>query len=190
MLGRAGALTIESGAYATLLANSAMNEDGKALFHSGHNNLSATGSAITVNSLDAARVAMATQKDPSGHEFLDIRPSILLCPTAMGGDSRVVIGAEYDPDTSGKLQKPNKVRGLVADIIDSPRLEGDAWYLLASATDNPTVEVAFLKGQQEPYLEQHEGFTQDGFRMKARLDMGFAVVGWRGAYKNTGASGA
>lgn len=189
MLGQAGRRTIESDVYALLALNGGLGPnmaDGKSLFHADHGNLGA-GSALSVEGLDGDRVKMAQQKDVSGNDFLDLRPAVLLVPIGLGGTARVINGAEYDPDTSGKLQKPNKVRGLVGDIVDSPRLSGTRRYLFADPSEAPVIEVVFLDGMQEPYLEMQQGFDVDGSRWKVRLDYGVGAIDFRGAVTNAGA---
>lgn len=188
-LGRAAARTVEVGVYALLAENAGLGPtmgDGKTLFHADHGNLTAAA-AISMVAIDADRVAMARQKDISGNDYLDLRPSVLLVPIGLGGTARTINTAEFDPDTANKLQKPNMVRGLFSDIVDSPRLTGTRRYLFADAMEAPTIEVAFLDGAQEPVLEQEVGFTVDGTRFKVRLDYGIAAVDYRGAVTNAGA---
>lgn len=188
MLGRAAARTVEATVYALLAENSGLGPvmaDGKTLFHADHGNIGDAG-ALSVATLEAARVLMASQKDISGDDFLDLRPAALLVPMGLGGTARVINEAQYDPDTSGKLQRPNMVRGLFSDIIDTPRLAGTRFYLFASATEAPVIEVAFLDGNQTPYLEMQEGFDVDGARYKVRLDFGVAAIDYRGAVTNAG----
>lgn len=185
-LGKAAALTIEKAVYALLISNPVMR-DGKTLFHADHGNLISTGSVISVDSLDAMRVAMSQQKSVGGDEFLDIRPDILLCPISMGGDARVVVGSEFDPDTAGKLQRKNKSYNIVSQITDTPRLPGNEWYTFANPNDTPTLEVAFLDGNEQPFIDSEEGFTTDGIKYKVRSEFGVGVVDYRGAQKNVGA---
>lgn len=185
-MGAAAARTVEYDAFAKLTANPALS-DGVALFHANHGNLAGSGALIGVDTLDAARVAMASQKDPSGQDYLDILPAVLVCPISKGAAARVVIGSEYDPDAVSKLQRPNAVRGMVGDIVDTARLSGTAWYLFADPNQHPVIEVAFLNGQDSPALESENGFTVDGVNWRVTLDYGVAAVGYRGAYKNAGA---
>jgi hypothetical protein len=188
-LGRAAARTVESAVYALLAENSGLGptlNDGKSLFHADHGNIS-TAAAISMLALDADRVAMAQQMDISGNDYLDLRPSVLLVPIGLGGTAKSINNAMYDPDTANKLQKPNIVNGLFRDIVDSTRLSGTRRYLFADPMEAPVVEVAFLDGSQEPYLEQEVGFTTDGTRYKVRLDYGVGAVDYRGAVTNAGA---
>jgi ATP-dependent protease ClpP protease subunit len=188
-LGRAAHRTIETDVYAVLTSNGGLGPllaDGKTLFHADHNNLGAAA-ALSVIAIDADRVVMASQTDAQGNEFLDLRPAVLLVPLALGGTARVINGAEYDPDTPNKLQRPNIVNGLFRDIVDTPRLSGTRRYLFAEPSEAPAIEVAFLDGQQEPYLEQQTGFTVDGTQYKVRLDFGIAGIDYRGAVTNAGA---
>ena len=185
-LGYAAQRTVESDAIAVLVANAALSQDGIALFHASHNNLG-TPAVSSVAAFDEARALMAKQTNVGGNDFLDLRPAIWLGPTSLGGTARVVNDAQYDPDTNSKLQMPNRVRGLVSEVIDTPRLSGNTWYLLADKNICPTVEVAFLDGNQTPYLELQNGFTVDGAVWKVRLDYGVAAVDFRGAVRNAGA---
>lgn len=188
MQGRAAARTVEAYVYALLAQNSGLGptmDDGKSLFHADHGNIGTAG-ALSVASLEDARIKLASQKDVSGNDYLDLRPAILLCPMGLGGTARVLNAAEYDPDTANKLQRPNMVRGLLSDIVDTPRLSGTRHYLFASPAEVPVLEVAFLQGMQAPVLEQDTGFTVDGSRFKVRLDFGVAAIDYRGAVTNAG----
>lgn len=189
MLGRAAARTVEADVYALLALNSGAGPtmgDGKTLFHADHGNIT-TGAAITMAALDLDRVAMASQKDVSGNDYLDLRPAVLLVPIGLGGTARSINDAQYDPDTANKLQKPNIVNGLFRDIVDTPRMTGTRRYLFADPSEAPVLEVAFLDGNQNPYLELQNGFDVDGARYKVRLDYGVAAVDYRGAVTNAGA---
>jgi len=189
MLGRAAKRTVEADVYATLALNSGAGPtlgDGYALFHANHGNIT-TGAALSAAAIDLDRVAMASQKDVSSNDYLDLRPQVLLVPVALGGTAKSINMAEYDPDTANKLQKPNTVRGLFGDIVDTPRLSGTRRYLFASPSEAPVLEVAFLDGNDTPYLELEQGFTVDGSRWKVRLDFGIAAVDFRGAVTNAGA---
>lgn len=184
-LGRAAGLSVEIDAYALLASNPTMG-DGVALFHANHGNL-VTGAAMSVAEFDKLRTTMAKQKDKDSNDFLDMRPSILLCGIDKGGDAKVINDAQYDTDTADKLQKPNKVRGLFSQIVDTPRITGNEYYAFADPNVEPVIEVAFLDGNSTPYLESKEGWKVDGTEWKVRMDYGVAAVGYRGAVKNPGA---
>lgn len=187
-LGRAARRTIEADVYALLALNAGLGPlmaDGNTLFHAAHNNIG-TGSAISVAGLDADRVKMASQTDVGGNDFLDLRPSVLLVPLGLGGQARQVVGAEYDDESSKNQRRPNIVRDLFDDIVDTPRMTGTRRYLFASAVDAPVIEVAFLDGNDMPYLESEAGFSVDGTRWKVRLDYGVGAIDYRGAVTNAG----
>lgn len=191
-LGAAAARTVESDVYALLAQNSGLGptmSDGNAMFFARTatgTNIS-TGAALSMAAIDADRVVMASQKDISGNDYLDLRPAVLLVPLSLGGQARVINSAQYDPDTANKLQKPNVVNGLFADIVDTPRLSGTRRYLFADPMEAPVIEVAFLDGAQDPYLEVQNGFDVDGAKYKVRLDYAVGGVGYQGAVTNAGA---
>ncbi len=188
MLGRAARRTIEADVYALLASNPEMS-DGFHLFSTEHDNLAGTAAVVTVASLEAARIALANQLDISGNDYLDLRPALWLGGMGQGGSARVANEAQYDPDTPNKLQMPNRVRGLFRDVIDTPRISGTEWYIFANPGEAPVIEVAFLNGEQAPFLDNELGFEVDGMRWKVRLDYGVAVIDYRGAYKNAGTGG-
>lgn len=185
-LGRAGPRTIERRVYALLESNPVMG-DGVPLFHASHNNLSGTAGAISVASLDAGRSAMAQQRAPGDdQEYLDIQPAIALCHTGKRSLMQGTVNAEYDPDTPNKLQKPNSVRGIVADIASSPRLSANPWYLFADPNVSPVIEVVFLNGQREPRIVEEESFRTGGLSWRIELPFGVGAIDHRGAWKNPG----
>lgn len=184
-LGRSADRTIESAVYDVLASNPKLS-DGKALFSTDHKNLAGTGAAPGVDALDAARVAMMQQKDAAGEEYLDIYPAVAVVPLQHGGTMRTLINAQYDPDAS-QPNRPNKVAGLVGDVVDSPRVSGSAWYLFADPAVAPVIEVVFLDGQRAPRLTQEENFRTAGLAWRVELPFGVAPVDFRGGYKNPGA---
>lgn len=192
MLGRAAARTIEADFYATLALNSGLGPtmgDGNPLFHARANaNNITTSAALTAANIDLDRQAIASMKDISGNDFLGTTPAVLLVSMALGSTARTINSAEYDPDVvANKSQlKPNTVRGLFRDVVDSPRLTGNRRYLFADPTVAPAIEVAFLNGEQAPFLDSQEGFTVDGVKWKVRIDYGIAGIDERGAVTNAG----
>jgi hypothetical protein len=188
MLGRAGKLTIEKRVYALLGENSGLGptqSDSQPLFHSNRSNVG-TVAALGVSALDADRVVMGQQLDPNGQDYLDLRPDVLLVPLGLGGQARVFNSMEFD-DTSNKFMKPNVVRGLFREIVDTPRLSGTRRYLFADRNTAPVFLVSFLEGNQEPVLETQDGWRTDGVELRGRLDFGVDDVDYRGAVTNAGA---
>lgn len=191
-LGRAANRTIDKDVYALFASNGPTMGDTVALFNgttTGHKNIAVTAAVPTVISVDAARVQMAKQLDPSGNDFLDNRPSIALCPLSLGSTMRTLNDAQYDP-VDNKFQKPNTVRGLFRDVVDTPRLDAlsaQIWYVMADPQEEPVFEVGFIGGAREPRVEQEQEFTSDSLQWKVVHEYGVAAIGWRGILRNAGA---
>jgi ATP-dependent protease ClpP protease subunit len=186
-LGGAGNRAIERAVYALLLANPTMS-DGVALYHANHNNLAGSGAVPSVDLLDAAKVAMSKQVAPgSDAEYLSIMPAIAVVTGAQEGNVKVLVNAVYDADTANKLQKPNKVNGIVRDIVSSPWLTGTTWQLFADPNVNPVFEVVFLDGQSTPVVTEDINFRTSGRAWKVELPFGVGAIDWRGTYRNPGA---
>ena len=118
---------------------------------------------------------------------LNIRPAILLVPSALEVTARQIIGSAVWPGkTNGE---PNPMQGI-AEVVVEPRLDAistTAWYLIADPAVADTLEVAYLDGEAEPFLEQKEGWSIDGTEFKVREDFGVAPLAWEGMQKSNGA---
>jgi ATP-dependent protease ClpP protease subunit len=184
-MGRAARRTIGNLVYAILNDNPAMS-DGKALFHADHGNLANPGTVMTTVSIDAARAAMAKQKDSDGiSTALNIRPKFLLVPVELQGAAQVLMESEFDP---AKTQRaPNIIRNI-ATVISDARLNGTSWFLAGDPNSYDTIEVDYLNGNSQPTLEQRPGWNVDGVEYKVRIDAGVKAVGAQALYKNPGAA--
>jgi ATP-dependent protease ClpP protease subunit len=189
-MGRASKRTIGNLVYGILTSNPLMS-DGNALFSVAHGNLATPGGAPSLITVDAGRVAMAIQKDPDSiAAALNIKPRFFLVPPSLTGVAKTLMAAQYDPAATVGTLTPNTVAGL-AEVIEDARLyaaDTNAWFLLADPQSTDTIEVAYLNGNENPVMEQREGWNVDGVEFKIRLDAGVKALGWKGAYKNEGGS--
>lgn len=191
-LGQAAGRTIEKDVYALFGLNSGNGptmSDGKALFHNDHGNIATTPGAPTIALIDAMRMQMAQQMEVGGNDYLDIVPDLFLGPLSLGSIAREINAQEFNDESQKHQRRPNVVRGIFSDVIDSVRLSGNAWHMLAAPSIEPVFEVAFLDGVQEPTLEQEKNFRTDGLSWKVVHRYGTAAVGYRGIVKNAGAGG-
>jgi ATP-dependent protease ClpP protease subunit len=191
--GRAAARTIENKVYAVLGLNSGIGpllSDGAAIIHSTHGNIATVVGPPSVLTLADMKLKMRAQKDVAGKDYLDLTPTVMLVPDALEDTARILNTAMYDPAATLSTKNPNTPNpymGAYTDIIGTPRLSGTGWYAFADPSIAPVLEVSFLDGVQEPFLEMEQGFTVDGARWKTRLDFGVSGVGYEGVVRNAGA---
>jgi ATP-dependent protease ClpP protease subunit len=181
-MGRAAIRTVGDLVYAILTSNPTM-QDGKALFHSGHNNLP-TAAAISTASVDAMRVAMA--KQTAGGGALNLKLAKLLVPVALGGTARVVANSEFEVGANNDKTTPNSVRGTF-EVIEDARLDTSSstnWFGCANPAMHDTIEVSYLDGISTPTLEQQGGWDIDGVEFKVRLDAAVKALDHRTLAKN------
>lgn len=184
-MGKAAIRTVGDLVYAVLGNNPKMS-DGKALFHADHGNLLSPAKALSVGRIDEALSAMQTQQE--GDAILNIMAKYMIVPVALRSTANALVGAEYDPALAD-AKVPNPVRGLVEVIADA-RLDKQSklnTYFAADPAIHDTIEVAYLDGNEQPYMEQQQGFTVDGATFKVRMDAGVAPMSWRTVNKVLGA---
>lgn len=190
-LGMAAAFTVEADAFAMVTANGGLglSYDANPLFHVSRANIGPSG-VISPAVLDVARATMAKQKDPSGNQFLSMRPAVWLGPVELGGTAKQLNSSTTDPTDNKAQGVTNKVLNLFRDTIDSPYLSASSatrFYLLADPALYPVFAVGFLDGQEAPRIETEQSFGFDGIQMKVILDYGTAVIDFRGAVTCPGA---
>lgn len=191
-LGRAARRSVENDVYALIGLASSFGPamaDGDTLFHADHGN---TGSGVVSTANIAAAInVLRSQKLPNASsgvdEFIDLSmPPVFVGPLGLAQDAKVVNEAQYDHDGT-KLQQPNKSRGLIGDVVGTPRRTGLPWFLFADPSELPVIEVGFVQGQREPQLVMEESFRQYGVSWRVVYDYGVAAVNYLGCYRSTGA---
>lgn len=173
--------------YAKLTGAPVMS-DTKTLFHAGHGNLAASGTALSVDSLGAARAAMRRQKGIKGESHLDPQPRFLIVPVVLESKAEAMLNSLVLYGASNGVDNLQWIRNLT--LVSDPRLDDvseTAWYLAASPAQLDTIVRAYLAGQARPYYEERIEFEKDGMGVKCRLDFACGVINFRGLYKNPGA---
>lgn len=187
--GKAAKRKVAALVYAILNGNPNMS-DGTALFHADHANLASSGGAPSEATIDAGLIAMA-QQTPRGSDDADaklnIQPKYLLSGYANRSAALAALKSEKTPDTSGSKssQRYNTVYQAAEPIFDA-RVTGTSWFMLADPSAFDTIQVAYLDGVREPFIDQQDGWTVDGTDFKVRLDAGAKASAWEGMYKNAG----
>lgn len=186
LMGDAARRTIGDLVYAILTDNPTMS-DGVALFHANHNNyVTGASTALSVDSLTTARTSMRKQKLDKG-KALNIRPEFLIVPAALETTATKLMADTVLPGASNGESNP--VSGM-AQVISEARLDdasATAWYLAAGSMYD-TIEVAYLDGNQNPFMDQMDGWSVDGTSFKVRIDAGVAPLDYRTMYKSKGAA--
>ena len=162
-------------------AGPVMGEDNKRLFHADHNNLAATGTALDVASLRAARLAMRQQKNLGGKTFINAVPKFLLVGPQRETEAEQVLTQLH----AAEVDKANPFAGRL-ELLVEPRIEDTSWYLFADPASVPTLEYAHLTGYEGPQFATEEGFEILGTRFRVVLHFGAGPLDWRGAYRNGG----
>jgi len=181
-MGKAAKRTIGDLFWAVLTKNGKMN-DGKALFHADHGNL--TSGAPSVEAFSIAAELMESQM--IGESPLNIMPAFALVPPNLKRAVLQIIQSTSVKGTDANSGVANPIRDFV-EVLSEPRLKAKSdkeWYLSAAQGED-TIEVAYLDGIDTPYIEQQQGFTVDGVATKVRIDAGVSPLDHRGLVKSTG----
>jgi hypothetical protein len=183
-MGRAAKATIGELVNAIMIDGQTMTETGKTLFHEDHGNLSDVpfGEAGLIQATGDLR----RQRDPSGNARLNIRPRYLIVPAALEFEARKWMASTVTP---GKTNDEQNVFAGLAEVIADARFDGaspTAWYMVADHRVIDTIEVAYLDGNDQPFIEEQPGWGVDGIEYKVRIDAGVRALSYRGMWKSTG----
>ncbi|MDQ4407021.1 MULTISPECIES: prohead protease/major capsid protein fusion protein [unclassified Rhizobium] len=173
--------------WAAIINNLLKLKDGKPIFDPAHNNVAATGTALTKENLIKARLAFRRQKDIDG-EPTDISPKYLFTGSALEIDAQSLIAAAHVPTTVTDAI-PQAIKSMVP--IYEPRLDKiptNAWFLFAGEEDTlgRGLQYAYLAGHEAPSITERIGFDVDGFEFKIKQYFGVGVTDYRFAYQNPG----
>lgn len=190
IMARSSAIQLEQAVYATL-----MGAEGT-FFTSGNGNLiTGTSSALSTDSISAAKKRFKQLKDENGRPAL-INPSLMLVPSALEVTGQTLLHSQQlNNPASPKSYPVSNPHVDTLDFADSAWLDASimtgnsetAWYLFGSPTNVPAVLVGFLNGKQVPTVESDEGdFSTLGIRLRCYFDFGVAMGDPRAAVKSTG----
>lgn len=169
-----------------MLASNPTIFDGEALFGAAHANLGTAGPINTVT-MSEGRVKMRTQKGQRGIATLNIAPKYLLVPASLETDAAQYQRSESDPAASHS-GVANVFRNAYDIVVDAEldQYSSTAWYLAADANIADTIEVTYLRGQEEPTLETDISFDRLGMDFRIYMDYGVTILDSRGMFKNAG----
>ncbi len=170
--------------YGLITANGNMS-DGYHLFDAAHNN-SLTAAALSGDSLGVARAKMRRQKGMQG-ETIDVQPAYLLTGPELETSAEILLRSAALPTANYSAGVVNPWAGKLTPVSDALISDTNAWYLFASPNQYPVVEVAWLMGDEQPYIEEQPIFASDSIGILVRHDFGAGVVDHVGAVYNPGA---
>ncbi len=170
--------TINKLPFAVLTGNPVMR-DGKTLFHADHNNI-VTPAALSSTSIG---LMASTMKNQYGHgkdsEILDIEMSRIITGNALGFSLKTLVAATSLPDSGISVNVPNPNYGIIPVSTGLISSAGDA-YGSADPNAYDTIVMAFLDGDQTPYLEEIYQTDVDGYAFKVRICAVAKAVDWLG----------
>ena len=172
-------------AWAQITGNPTMG-DGVALFNSAHGNLDGSGAALSNTSLGAARLALRTQTEPNGLDYLNLQMTHLVIPPELETAANSLLRNAFVSATTANTIEAF-FRGL--PIIVEPRLSAsdtNAWYAASVGANAPIMRYT-LAGASRPVTQSEVEFGTGNLKVAVRHDVAFKVVDWRTLYKNVGA---
>jgi len=164
-------------------AMTAKLSDNKNVFHADHGNLAASGTVLSVATLDAGLQAMALQTSLDG-DVLGIVPSIILTGAKQALNAKRII-AEVTASTAAEV---NPFSGDFMHI-QTPRITGTEWYLLTAPGSGGGSQwvYGYLDGAEGPRVRTEEPFGRQGMAISVEHDFGVGAQDSRFGYKNPGA---
>jgi len=184
-LGQAAAATEAQLLVDLLIANSGTGpvlSDGSALFHAAnHKNYVASGAALSLDTLGAARLAMRKQTGLTG-ELISVQPKFLVVPP----DLETKADQLMTQITATKAEDTNVLAGKFSVVVEPRLTDATRWYVVADTASCDGLEYAYLQGEEGVQIETQQMFEKDGVSVKARVDFGGGFVDHRSWYAAKG----
>ena len=174
------AARLEAEILAGLVNTNPAMSDTKAVFHADHKNLASTGAPLSETTLSAARLTMGKQVGLAG-ELIDVVPAYLVVSLEQQTAAEKLLATIQ----AAKTEDVNVFSGRLQLVVDR-RLGEKPWYLAADPSLVPSLEFAYLEGQEGPQFITKQGFDIDGVQIRVSVDFGAGWVDHRGWYKNAG----
>jgi hypothetical protein len=166
-IGRGGALKLNDVFWASF-------QDDSAFFTTGRGNKKTTAGALSLANLKAIATMFRKLKDPDGNPVA-VDPRILLVPSDIELSAAEIMGSALLVGGSSAAPNVNVLAGRYQVVSTSYLSSAEDYYLLASPSDMPVMEVAFLNGVQSPIVETAEAdFNTLGVQMRGYFDFGVA----------------
>ena len=128
---------------------------------------------------------MKKQTGIGGKQRLNISPAFLIVPAELETKAEQLIASIVDPSKNNDT--PNPFSNKMRVIADAELTDAKAWYLAASQGTFPGIEVTYLRGREQPTIEQQVAFDTLGVRYRIYMDVGVNLLDFRGLYKSSGA---
>ncbi|GEO80963.1 phage major capsid protein [Pararhodospirillum oryzae] len=167
--------------YALLADNGPTLADGKALFDAAHGNKAGTGAALSVTTLSAAVAALRGMTGLDGLP-LNVQPRFLVVGVAAEVAARQVVATI----TPAKSTDVNPWGGAF-EVIVSPHIAGNRWFLAADPAQVPSVVYGWVGGAEGPQISVETDFDTRAVKVRAGIDFGAGAIDFRGLYLNAGA---
>lgn len=161
-----------------------LTETTRQVFNSTDGTKAGTAAAITVASLGIARAALRKQKAVGGETDIGwmLNRFILL----VGPDKETEAQQIVAPIQAQQAGNVNPFAGTLT-VVCSPKITGNAWYLLSVPEELPNFMYGFLQGAEGPRMRMDEPFGRQGVSYSVEHDFGCGAIEYRGGFKNAGA---
>jgi len=145
-----------------------------------------TTGALTITTLGTAEALFLALSDADGNPLGAEASTLLTGSTAYTSARELYASALVTNGTGGKTPSTNIYANMFNPAM-SRYLSAAPWLLVANPMAIPLMEVAFLNGREEPFVETADAeFEYLGIKMRCYYDYGASFAEWRGAVYSTG----
>lgn len=161
-----------------------LTETTRQVFNTTDSTKASAAAAITVASLGIARAALRKQKAVGGETDIGwmLNRFILL----VGPDKETEAQQVVAPIQAQQAGNVNPFAGTL-QVVVTPKITGNAWYLLSVPEELPNFMYGFLQGAEGPRMRMDEPFGRQGVSYSVEHDFGCGAIEFRGGFKNAGA---
>jgi hypothetical protein len=183
--------------YTLMDANPTMSQDSNTLFDSTNHANATTSAPLNFDNLSTGIEAMMAQTDNASEAIAPIMPRYLVVSPAdyanayrlVNSDTLMLQQWDTNYTTSAIIEQGtrNPWSGKL-EIIVTPHLTANYWYLIANPAINDTFEIGFLNGKTEPEIQiagpDHDAeFSMDVRYSRIKGVFAGTALDWRTMYQ-------
>lgn len=177
-----GVDTLNAYVWGAIMANPLI-WDGLNVFHIAHNNLMLL--ALSIPAIGTGRAMMNRHLSVAGKPIIGLSPHYLIIPPELEQTADIILQSSGMPVAQMSSATYNPEAGKLEKLMTRYLVSTTDWYLWATPSASPVLELGFLFGRDTPEIDQNNVWQSEEIHYRGKYVAGGEFVGYKGAILST-----